>query len=106
MAIQAAKPKTDAAATNPDGKVTLLNCSGRAITVKSFDANDNEMVVPEQTNPIADGQALTVNCKTSDCKLTIENIKTAPVAGPLVYTKGKVTPSDQATVAKGCGAFK
>jgi hypothetical protein len=99
-----------AARTEPtsdnSGAVTLLNCSGRAITVKAYKADDNELVVPEQTNAIANGLALTVYCATKTCKLAIESIKTEALSGHVVYTKGKVVPSDRDTVAKGCRQFK
>jgi hypothetical protein len=94
------------AASDESGAVTILNCSGRAITVKAFNEDDTDLVVPTQTNAIAEGQALSLNCATSRCKLTIENIKTDPLSGPLVYTKGSVAASDKDTIDKGCSHVK
>ncbi len=88
-----------------DGAVTLLNCSDRAVTVKAFNSDDEEMAVPTQTNAIAKGQQLTLKCETSACKLTVESLKSEPISGYFVYKKRALMPSDKDAMAKGCRHF-
>ena len=95
----------DAKSKGP-GEVTLLNCSRRAVNVKTFNSNDDRMWVPTQTNAISSGQALTVKCSTADCKLIIESLKTEPIAGHFVFADGAVKPTNAADLAKGCDHFR
>jgi hypothetical protein len=88
------------------GAITLLNCSGRAITVKAFNSDDKEMVVPTQTNAIAKGQELTLKCGTSKCKLIIKALKGEPQSGYFVYKNNALIPSNAEKVGKGCRQFE
>ena len=93
------------AVAESDGAVTLLNCSERAVTAKAFNAEDEQMAVPTQTNAIAQGQQLTLKCETSACKLTVEGLKSEPISGYFVYKRGTLMPTDKDVIAKGCRQF-
>ena len=69
------------AAKTKGGAVTLLNCTGRAVTVKAYNADDAKMVLPTQTNAIASGLKMKLNCATKHCKLVF-NLSRRLVATP------------------------
>jgi hypothetical protein len=96
---------TQGAVAAGNGAVTLLNCSDRAVTVKAFNSDDEQMAVPTQTNAIANGQELTLKCETSACTLTVEGLKTEPKSGYFVYKNKALMPSDKDAMAKGCRQF-
>lgn len=94
-----------AAAKTKGGAVTLLNCTGRAVTVKAYNADDAKMVVPTQTNAIASGLKMKLNCGTKHCKLVFNlsrRLVATPQADYAILKNGAVTAADRQTVAKGC----
>jgi len=94
-----------AATKEAGGEVTLMNCSSRAVTVKAYNSNDAEMVVPTQTSAVASGLNLTFQCATKTCKLVFNlsrRLETTPQSSFVILKDGAVTASDAHTVAKGC----
>lgn len=87
------------------GAVTLLNCTGRAVTVKAYNSDDAKMVVPTQTNAIASGLKMKLNCATEHCKLVFNlsrRLVATPQANYAILKNGAVTVAKKQTVAKGC----
>ena len=96
---------TPATAKTKGGAVTLLNCTGRAVTVKAYNADDSKMVVPTQTNAVASGLTMKFGCATQYCKLVFSlsrRLVATPQASYAILKNGAVTATDAQTVAKGC----
>ena len=96
---------TLATAKTKGGAVTLLNCAGRAVNVKAYNADDSKMVVPMQTNAVASGLTMKFGCATQYCKLVFSlsrPLVASPQASYAILKNGAVTPTDAQTVAKGC----
>ena len=94
-----------ATAKTNGGAVTLLNCTGRAVNVRAYNANDTKMVVPTQTNAVASGLKMKFGCATQHCKLVFtlsRRLVVTPQASYAILKNGTVTASDAQTVAKGC----
>ena len=111
--------------------MTLLNCSGGAIKVKTFDSSDAALGSASQEASIANAASADLKCATSSCKVKVTsgtaagnaasagkkcdggNCKskgspgaaTAAVSGYQVYIGGVVRPTNQAAVTKGCSVY-
>lgn len=106
LALVALLPQgTPATAKTKGAAVTLLNCTGRAVNVKAYNADDSKMVVPTQTNAVASGLTMKFGCATQYCKLVLNlspQLVATPQASYAILKNGAVTATDAQTVAKGC----
>ncbi len=96
---------TPATAKTEGGAVTLLNCTGRAVNVKAYNADDTKMLVPTQTSAVASGLTMEFGCATEYCKLAFtlsRPLVATPQASYAILRNGTVTPTDAQTIAKGC----
>lgn len=84
------------------GPLTVFNCSGATIKVKTFNSNDTMLWVPFQELSIANGASAGLKCATSSCKLKVNSGgATAAMSGYQVYVGGAVKATNQAAMAKG-----
>lgn len=88
------------------GPLTVFNCSGAGIKVKTYNSNDMMLWVAYQEISIANGATSGLKCATSTCKLKVNSGGvTAAISGYQVYISGAVKATNQAAVTKGCAAY-
>lgn len=90
--------------------VTLFNCSGKSINVKTFNSNDAAMWVPYggKATRITNGASAGLKCATRSCKLTIDGtkIKTRALLGYQVYARGAIKQTNADAMKAGCGTYR
>ena len=87
------------------GALKLINCSGAAISVKTFNSNDGVLWVPYQTIAIADLKSALPKCATSSCKLVIGGVRTAALSGYQVFVGNQVRATNSKSFTRGCPAY-
>lgn len=103
-AMEALAGSVDAYAPE-SGPLTLMNCSGDSIKVKTYNSTDTVLWVPYMEKTIADGSSSGLKCATSSCKLKVGSAGASPaVSGYRVYKDG-LKDTNQKAMAMGCDVY-
>lgn len=87
--------------------LVLMNCSGRPVTVRTFNATDNIMAIPYEARPIPHAQAAHLRCATREhCKVMIDgtSVRTGVLTGYQVFIRGGIRPTSDTAMGAGCVA--
>jgi len=89
------------------GPLTLMNCSGGAITVSTYSPNDGKMYIAARNVTIGAARAERLSCgNSSTCRLKIGTLTTWGLGGYHVLAHGRISPTNQIAMSKGCGVYR
>jgi len=88
------------------GPLRIFNCSGKAIRVQSFNADDATTRFAYERKSIGNGSVAALKCATGSCKVRIGGGDVhAPLSGPQVLLTGTLQATNSAAVSQGCGVY-
>ena len=89
-----------------DGPLTLLNCSGKSVQLRTYNSDDSVLWVPFETKSLANASSAPLRCKTSTCKVKVDSAPaSSAIKGNRVLYNGLIRPTNSEAMRQGCKAY-
>jgi hypothetical protein len=89
-----------------DGPLGVLNCTGSAFRVRTYNSTDTVRLIPFEDFTVPHGGWANLRCATSACTLRFnDNQPFSGRRGPQVYVNGDLSATNETAVRRGCGIY-